>query len=94
MPYTFPTFLAAQPRREILNLSRIAHENSLEIFRIIEIEYNRLYSRKMTLMNLGQVITVPRAVDTGEGVSYDLTQSPSVYLANYLENLLRLSRMI
>lgn len=94
MPYTFPTFLASQPHREILNLSRIAHENALEIFRIIEIEYNRLYSRKMTLMNLGQVITVPRAVDTGEGVSYDLTQSPSVYLANYLENLLRLSRMI
>src|SRR5690606_4913444 len=55
LPYTFPSFLSSQPREEVTRLSRICHENALELFRVIETEYNRLNARKMTLRNLGQV---------------------------------------
>lgn len=94
LPYSAPTFLSDRPKEALNKMSRICLENSLEIFRAIEQEYNRIYARKLTLMNLGQVITIPRAVDMGEGVSYDLTQSPSTYIANHLESLLRLDGLI
>lgn len=94
MPYTAPSFLSDQPKEALYNLSIICHENTLDIFRAIEQEYNRIHARKMTLMNLGQVITVPRSVDIGEGVAYDLTQSPSTYVSNQLESLLRLDSLI
>lgn len=94
LPYTAPTFLSDRPREALNDLSILCHENSLEIFQAIEQEYNRIYARKMTLKNLGQVITVPRAVDMGEGVSYDLTKSPSTYVTNHLETLLRLDSLI
>lgn len=94
LPYTFPSFLTSQPREEVIRLSRICHENALELFRIIETEYNRLNARKMTLRNLGQVITIPRSVDPGVGIHYDLTQSPSTFIQNNLENLIRLNPLV
>ena len=81
-------------REEVIRLSRICHENALELFRVIETEYNRLNARKMTLRNLGQVITIPRSVDPGVGIHYDLTQSPSTFIQNNLENLIRLNPLV
>ncbi len=93
LPYTYPSFLINQSGEEVIRLSRICHENALDIIHTIEMEYNRIHSRKLTLMNLGQVITVPRAVDTGEGVQYDLNLSPSSLVNNYLEHLNRLHHL-
>lgn len=94
LPYTAPTFLSSRPAEAINDLSIIAHENALEIFATIEQQYNTAYGRKLTLKNLGQVMTVPRAVDMGESVYYNLNQSPSVFIRNSLESLLRLKALI
>lgn len=94
LPYTAPSFLSSRPREAINDLSIVCHENALELFTTIEQQYNTAYGRKLTLKNLGQVITVPRAVDQGEAVHYDLTQSPSTFLRNSLESLLRLKALI
>ena len=94
LPYTAPSFLSSRPREAINDLSIVCHENALELFTVIEQQYNAAYGRKLTLKNLGQVITVPRAVDQGEAVHYDLTQSPSTFLRNSLESLLRLKYLI
>lgn len=90
LPYTAPSFLRSHPNEAINDLSIVCHENALELFRTIEQQYNMAYGRKLTLKNLGQVITVPRSVDQGESVYYDLTQSPTTFIRNNLESLLRL----
>lgn len=93
LPYAYPSFLSHQSGEEVYRFSMVCHENALQLFRAIESEYNRLYARKLTLMNLGQVITIPRAVDTGEGISYDLSQSPSQFIAHSIETLNRLDSL-
>lgn len=93
LPYAYPSFLTNQSREDVYRFSMVCHENAMELFRVIEGEYNRLYARKLTLMNLGQVITIPRAVDTGEGISYDLSQSPSDFIAHSIESLSRLQSL-
>ena len=94
LPYTMPSFLGSYSNEEIFNLSRVCLNNSLEILKAIEAFYNQTFDRKLTLKNLGQVMTIPRIVDLGAGIHYDLTASPSIYVEKGLENLMRIKAML
>jgi hypothetical protein len=90
MPYTSPTFLRGTSTSAIYNLSKVCIENSLEILTALENEYHLLHERNLSLLNLGQVITIPRCPDKGEDMDYDLNLSPTHYIKNDLEQLKRL----
>lgn len=94
MPYASPVYIRDVPSNIIFNLSRICIENSIEILSAIEEEFHIIHQRNLNLSSLGQVFKVPRCVDRGRNIEYDLSQSPSVYLKNDLENLLRMEDIV
>lgn len=94
LPYTSPNFLRNADMGSVYNLSKTCIENSISILSSLEEEYHIIHERNLTLSNLGQVITIPRCVDHGKDVKYDLTISPSFYLQNDLELLNRLENVI
>ena len=89
LPYTYPSFIRDTDRSVIFNLSKVCIENSMAILTVIESEYHRLNQRYLNLSTMGQVFTIPRCPDRGEDMHFDLSLSPSHYLANDLEALLR-----
>lgn len=94
MPYTSPIFIRGASTASIYNLSKVCIENSLEILQTLEEEYHLIHERNLTLSNLGQVFTIPRSVDKGNNIEYDLNKSASSYLKNDLESLCRLENII
>lgn len=94
MPYTSPTFIRGASTTSVYNLSKICIENSLEILETLEEQYHLFHERNLTLSNLGQVFTIPRSVDKGNNIEYDLNKSASSYLKNDLESLFRLEKII
>ena len=57
--------------------------------RELEREYRVLYGRNLTLSRLPEAVVLPLCPDKGTCLSYDPNLSPSVYLENDLEQLLR-----
>lgn len=94
MPYASPVYIKNVPANVIFNLSKICIENSIEILEALEEEFHIIHQRNLNLSSLGQVFKVPRCVDRGRNIEYDLSQSPSVYLKNDLENLLRMEDIV
>jgi len=94
MPYTSPTFIRNSNKSAVYNLSKVCLENALHILSTIEEEYHILHERNLSLLNLGQVFTIPRCPDRGKNINYDLNLSPSNYIKNDLELLLRLDNII
>ncbi|ERI90943.1 Cytidylyltransferase [Clostridiales bacterium oral taxon 876 str. F0540] len=94
MPYTSPTFIRNSNKSAVYNLSKVCLENSMHILSTIEEEYHVLHERNLSLLNLGQVFTIPRCPDRGKNINYDLNLSPSNYIKNDLELLLRLDNII
>lgn len=89
LPYTYPSFIRNTDRSIIFNLSKVCIENVMDIFKVLENEYHRLNERYLNLSTMGQVFTIPRCPDKGKDMLYDLSLSPSHYLKNDLEALLR-----
>lgn len=89
LPYTYPSFIRDTDRSIIFNLSKVCIENSMDILTVLESEYHRLNERYLNLSTMGQVFTTPRCPDRGEDMQFDLNLSPSHYLANDMEALLR-----
>jgi nicotinic acid mononucleotide adenylyltransferase len=94
MPYASPVYIRDVSSNVIFNLSKTCIENSIEILSTIEEEFHIIHQRNLNLSSLGQVFKVPRCVDRGRNIEYDLSQSPSVYLKNDLENLLRMEDIV
>ncbi|MBR0575845.1 cytidyltransferase [Proteiniclasticum sp. BAD-10] len=94
LPYTMPTFIHESTNERIFTLSRVSIENAIRIFQVIEEEFHKVYERKLTLLSLGQVFTVPRIPDKGQDVSYNLFKAPSSYLESDLVELLRMEKLI
>lgn len=61
--------------------------------RVLEREYRVLYGRNLTLSRLPEAVVLPLCPDKGTCLSYDPNLSPSVYLENDLEQLLRQNGM-
>ncbi|NMM62662.1 cytidyltransferase [Clostridium sp. P21] len=91
LPYTYPTFIRDTSKAAIFNLSKTSIENSISILEVLEDEYHILHEKNLTLSSLGQVFTTPRCPDHGANVDYNLNLSPSSYLKNDLELLLRMN---
>jgi len=89
LPYTYPSFIRNTDRSIIFNLSKVCIENTMDIFKVLENEYHRLNERYLNLSTMGQVFTIPRCPDKGKDMLHDLSLSPSHYLKNDLEALLR-----
>lgn len=94
LPYTYPMFLKGIEPSKILELSKICMDNAKQILEVLEEEYYKNNCKNLTLANLGQILTVPRIPDHGMGLHYDLSQSPTYYINNDIEQLKRLEFMI
>lgn len=89
LPYAYPSFIRDTDSSTIFDLSKVCIENSMAILTVVENEYHRLNERYLNLSTMGQVFTIPRCPDRGKDMRYDLNLSPSHYLENDLEALLR-----
>lgn len=94
LPYTSPSFIREASKDSIYNLSLTCIENSLDILKAIEKEYQATNERTLTLSSLGEVFTSPRCPDHGTNMIYNLSLSPSNYLLNDLELLKRMENII
>lgn len=94
LPYTSPSFLKNAQKSSIYNLSKVSIENSYEILKALEKEYQTVHERGLTLASLGDVFISPRYPDRGADISYDFNLNPSNYLENDLEQLGRIEQII
>lgn len=90
LPYTSPSFIKGVTTESIYNLSLVCIENALDILKVLEMTYQKINERKLTLSLLGEVFLYPRCPDQGKNVSYDFTVNPSTHLEKDLELLKRL----
>lgn len=89
LPYTSPNFIRGGKQETLYDLSKICIENSINILQTIEEEYHHINERNLNLSSLGEVFTIPRCVEHGRDVTYDLSLNASHYLKNDLETLIR-----
>lgn len=94
LPYVMPRFLKDATKESIYRLSMIALENAKEIMTVLEEEYQKEYERNLTLNRLSEVVIHPSCPDKGGCLSYDYHLAPSIYIANDIEKLVRLSGLI
>ncbi len=94
LPYVMPAFLKGATKENIYHLSMAALENARDIMTVLEEEYQKEYERNLTLNRLSEVIIHPSCPDKGGCLSYDYHLAPSVYIANDIEKLVRLSGLI
>ncbi len=89
-PYASPSFIRGASLESLFRLSQVCIENTMNIFKVLEKEYQFTQEKSLTLGHLGEVIVFPRYPDKGDGILYDYNQKASSYLADDLEHLFRL----
>ena len=89
LPYAAPPYQDECGREAVFQLSRTCLEAALDVMRVLEREYRVLYGRNLTLSRLPEAVVLPLCPDKGTCLSYAPNLSPSVYLENDLEQLLR-----
>jgi len=94
LPYTSPRFITQASKESIYHLSEVALENAAEILEVLELEYQRVNERRLTLSLLGDVFMYPRYPDAGKNMHYDFSLSPSSYIQNDLEQLKKLAHSV
>ncbi len=94
LPYTSPDYISGSSMKSIYELSEVCIENSIDILKVLEEEYQYLHENSLTLSHLGEVLISPRFPDRGEKISYDMSQKSSDYLKNDLEQLRRLKKYV
>lgn len=90
LPFAAPGFLHDSSREAIFELSRVSLENAAKIFGVLEDEYQKTFERKLTIKRLSDAVISPRMPNGSNRVAVDFNLSPSVYMADYMERLLRL----
>jgi len=90
LPYTSPVFIKDAQYKSIYNLSMVCLENSYQILKTLESEYEQLKERKLILSSLGEIFISPRYPDHGNDMNYDFNLTPTHYLMNDIELLKRL----
>lgn len=94
LPYTSPTFLKNASKSSIYEFSKVSIENSYEILKALEKEYQAVHERSLTLASLGDIFISPRYPDRGSDIRYDFNLNPSHYLENDMEQLGRIEQII
>ncbi|AKL94548.1 nicotinic acid mononucleotide adenylyltransferase [Clostridium aceticum] len=90
LPYTSLTFIKEANDTDLYNFSLICIKNALDILKVLEITYQKINERKLTLSLLGEVFLYPRSPDLGKNMYYDFNINPSTHLEKDLELLKRL----
>ncbi len=90
LPYTSPSFIKKGDRKALYDYSMTCLENTRDILKVLEREYQSTFEKKLTLKRLGEVITYPRRPEAGQGMLYDENLAPSVYVENDIQRLIRL----
>ena len=94
LPYVMPGFIEGASKEAIYDLSMTCLQNSRDILKILEQEYQRAFERSLTLDRLGEVVISPRCPDNGSSMNYDYHLPASVYLENDIERLVRLKHLV
>lgn len=94
LPYVMPGFMYGASNDAIYDLSMTCLENSRDILKVLEEEYQAVFERNLTLNRLGEVILSPCCPDRGDHLSYDYHLAPSVYVENDIVRLIRLKELI
>jgi adenine/guanine phosphoribosyltransferase-like PRPP-binding protein len=94
LPYVAPPFISGTENKAVYNLSMVSLENTKNILRVLEAEYQDLYERNLTVKRLGEVLISPRYPYLGKNICYDLNIEPSGYMDVAIENLIKLERII
>ena len=94
LPFAAPKFLHDADRASIYGLSKVCLENAGKIFRVIEEEYQTMFERKLTIRKLSDAIRSPRMPNGSNRVAVDFSLSPSIYMDDYLERLIRLESVL
>ncbi|MFQ8689682.1 MAG: nicotinate-nicotinamide nucleotide adenylyltransferase [Blautia sp.] len=94
LPYVMPGFIYGASNDAIYDLSMTCLENSRDILRVLEEEYQSIYERNLTLNRLGEVVLSPCCPDRGDHLNYDYHLAPSVYVENDIVRLIRLKELI
>jgi len=90
LPFAFPVFLKGISQETVYHFSETCIENTIQIIKALEDEYQAIYHRKLTLGHLGEVFLYPRYPDHGKHMKYNLSLETSMYLENDLELLERI----
>ncbi len=94
LPYVMPGFMHGASNDAIYDLSMTCLENSRDILKALEEEYQAVFERNLTLNRLSEVILSPCCPDRGDHLSYDYHLAPSIYVENDIVRLIRLKELI
>ena len=78
----------------IINYSRVALSNALEIMRVLERRHQRIFNTTLTIHRLGEALQQPRLPDKGNCMKYDFSRPASDYLAEDLCQIGRICRRV
>ena len=92
--YSSPTYIKDATNEAIFDFSMTCLQNSKNILKALEEEYEELFERKLTLSSLNEVLVYPRIIDYGNNLSYSKNNTPSSYLEDDIEKLNRLKKII
>ena len=87
LPYASASYVADTSKEAIYNLSETALTNAIEIMCAVEMVYERLNDRLLTIDRLGEVLNTPRYPDKGRHIFYSDNIKPSEYIKDDLEQL-------
>jgi len=93
LPYAVPTFLGDVSGKGIYSYSMTCLENARDILKTLEEEYQKEFTRKLTLKRVGEVISVPKRPESDLNKNYDENIAPSAYVEQDIEKLIRLRKM-
>ena len=94
LPYHVPSYMRDASMAALYNMSRVSIENSRDIFKILERQYQKQYGRKLTLMRMSEIVAEPRIPD-GTIMDFSMLQdAPSTLLEIELKKLKRLRHLL
>ena len=93
LPYAVPSFLGQIPDSKVYDYSMVCLENARDILKVLEVEYQNRFERKLTLSRFGEVVVCPKKPDLGANLDYDYNIAPSAYVDKDIEKLVRLKKM-
>lgn len=89
-PFSAPDFLYEHSNDAVFDLAITCIDNAFKIFQVLEEEYQNLFERQLTIRRLSDIIKQPRMPNGADRLSVDFDQSPSSYMKDYKDRLLRL----
>ncbi len=87
LPYSSASYIMDASQEAIYNVSETALINAIEIMSALEISYEKLNDRLLTIGRLGEVLNTPRYPDKGKHIFYADNIRPSEYIKDDLEQL-------